>query len=160
VAGIAVLLVVLFMLKPWDKSDDDNELAGGDTGTSPAAEQAQENTEAAEETSDDSEGDAEEDNSENNNNDNEEDNTDEQTTEEEPELVELGDYVGYNVMDAVDELENEGFTVTYSVPTQLVGQYEECEVTSQDPPAGSEVSYDTEIHLEHAPGADCSDSTE
>jgi serine/threonine-protein kinase len=156
VAGIAVLIVAMFLLKPWDKSDDDNDLAAGEeTGTSAATEETEGNTEAAEATSDDSEENADEDNSDNNG-DNEEENTDEATTEEEPELVELGDYMGDNVLDAVDELENEGFTnVTYAVPTQLVGQYEECEVTAQDPPAGSEVSYDTEIHLEHAPGADC-----
>ncbi|GAA2151018.1 MULTISPECIES: serine/threonine-protein kinase [Glycomyces] len=156
VAGIAVLIVAMFLLKPWDKSDDDSDLAAGeDTGSSSAAEESQGDTEAAEATSDDSQGDAEEDNSDDNNGDNEE-NTDEETTaDEEPELVELEDYSGWDVNDALSDLDDQGYTAVFSTTTAPESSdHGTCEVLYQTPEGGSEVGYDTEITLEYVANDD------
>jgi serine/threonine-protein kinase len=159
VAGIAVLLIALVLFNPWDRSGDEPDAGQATTADeSSAEEEPVENTGDAEQASTDDSGDddADEGGGNDNGNDDHESEEDERTTEPAPELTELGDYAGWNVNEAVEDLEGDGFTnVSTSVPTQVVGQYEECEVISQSPPAGSEVSHETEINLEYAPGAEC-----
>jgi hypothetical protein len=160
VAGIAVLAIALFLLKPWE--DDSDEPAASDRTTSEEsqADDAEGTTAAAEEDSgDDSEGDSDQDNSDNNNNDNDNDNEqtdeEEQTTAEEPQLVELDDYTGWNVVDAIDELEGQGFDNVTATPTPPdEAEYDTCEVISQNPEGGSEVGYDTPIHFEYVANDD------
>jgi len=154
VAGIAVLIVAMFLLKPWDKSDDTDRTAGEDTGTSAADDQTEANTEAAEETGDDSEENADEDNSDNNG-DNEEENTDDATTEEEPEVVEVDDYSGWDVNDALTDLEEQGYTAVFTETTAPESSdHETCEVLYQDPEGGTEVGYDTPITLQYVANDD------
>jgi eukaryotic-like serine/threonine-protein kinase len=154
VAGIAVLIVAMFLLKPWDKSDDTDRTAGEDTGTSAADDQTEANTEAAEETGGDSEENADEDNSDNNG-DNEEENTDDATTEEEPEVVEVDDYSGWDVNDALTDLEEQGYTAVFTETTAPESSdHETCEVLYQDPEGGTEVGYDTPITLQYVANDD------
>ncbi|MFG3342148.1 serine/threonine-protein kinase [Glycomyces sp. NPDC048151] len=164
VAGMAVLLVVLFMLKPWDNAADENDTtAGEDTSATSQSEAAEENTEAAEETSDDSGGDDEEDDSENTDNGgNDDGGSEEQTTEDGPQLVEMDDFAGMDVNDAVSDLEGQGFSSITPVPTSTeTGEFDTCEVLYQTPNAGTEVGYDTEIVLEYVANDDsCPDGNQ
>jgi eukaryotic-like serine/threonine-protein kinase len=164
VAGIAVLVIALFLLQPWDKSDDDNDpTAGENTDATSQAEATEENTQAADEGGDDSGGDSEEDDSEeNNNNDEEEQTSEEEHAEEAPQLVEMDDYTGQDVNDAIDDLEGEGFTSVTAVPTATeTGEFDTCEVLHQSPEAGTEVGPETPIELSYvANDASCPDGNQ
>jgi serine/threonine protein kinase len=155
VAGIAVLIVALFLLKPWDKSDDDTDrTAGENAGATSQAESSEDTSEAEEETSDDSGGDSEEDNSENNG-DGEEDNSEDNNNEDEPQLVEMEDYTGWDVNEAVTELESLGFTAVSTATTEPENaEHATCEVLYQSPESGNEVGYETEITLEYVANDD------
>ena len=111
VAGIAVLLIALFLIKPWDNSGDEDDTTADDGGSSDTAtDAAQESTEAAEETTPEDEGG--DDNQGNDDSNHEDDNSDDETTEEEettPTAV-LPDVVGVYLTDAIEELEDAGFT--------------------------------------------------
>ncbi|WP_205326436.1 serine/threonine-protein kinase [Glycomyces sp. YM15] len=154
VAGIAVIIVALFLLKPWDKSDE-NDLAGGeDTGATQQAQATEEATEAAEETRDESGGDSEEDNSDDNGG-NEEDHSEDDNAEEESQLVEIDDYTGWNVTDALEDLESQGFTAAHSMTTEPEStEHDTCEVLYQSPESGAEIGYDTPITLEYVANDD------
>jgi serine/threonine-protein kinase len=168
VAGIAVLVIALFLLNPWD--DDSRETTANDGTTSDAsqADDAEDTSPAAEEDSEgDSEGDSEQGNSDNNNdnNDNEDEQSDDEeptTAEEEPEIVEIDDYTGRNVVDAVAELESQGFTDVTPVMTDPEGaEHDTCEVLYQTPEGGNEVGYDTPIQLEYVANDDtCPDGNQ
>ncbi|GAA2309718.1 hypothetical protein GCM10009853_079020 [Glycomyces scopariae] len=143
IAGVAVILIALFMWSPWDNDDDDPSGAAEDTATTTAAAEEEATTSEAEE---DSQG-------EDNGGEEEEDqNTEEeeQTSEDEPPLTDLDDYTGQDVRDALDELENEGFNEVSVSPLAPEGEeYDTCEVVSQSPEGGAEVGYDTPIELEY-----------
>jgi serine/threonine protein kinase len=152
IAGVAVILIALFMWSPWDDDEDDPSGASDDTSTE-TSEVVEENPETtAEEENTDDGGD------EDNGGDEEEENTDEETTEQEVELITMEDYEGWAVADAVADLEEQGFENIYPyVPTQLVGVYDECEVVEQDPGPDAEVDWSVEISLGYAPPADGND---
>jgi serine/threonine-protein kinase len=157
VAGIAVIIVALVLLKPWDRSDDDKDLTAGEgTSTSSEAETSAEATDAAEEeSSDDSGGDSEEDDSNNGNgngngDNEEEEHPDESTSEEGPQQLELDDYTGWNVNDAIEDLEGQGFYNVSAVPTSTEsGDHDTCEVLYQSPEGGVEAGEDTQVELSY-----------
>ncbi|WP_112137744.1 serine/threonine-protein kinase [Glycomyces dulcitolivorans] len=149
IAGVAVILIALFMWSPWDDDEDDPTGASDDT-TTETSEVVEEDTETtAEEENTDDGGDS---------GDNEDQNTDEdeETTEEEqPELVELDDYTGWDVVDAMTALEEEGFSDVLVSPTAPESaEHEVCEVLYQTPESGSEIGYDTTIELSYVANDD------
>jgi serine/threonine-protein kinase len=156
VAGIAVLVIALFLLKPWE---DDNETSANDGTTSDVSQAdgaGEETTTAAEEENGgDDEGDSEQGDNDNNNgngngNDDEHSDEEEPTTEEEPEIVEIDDYTGRDVNEAKSELEEQGFTDISTTATVPGGtENDTCEVISQSPEGGTEAGYDTPIQLEY-----------
>ncbi|MFC3494763.1 serine/threonine protein kinase [Glycomyces rhizosphaerae] len=155
VAGIAIILIALFMIKPWDKSgaEDDTTADGGGTSDT-ATDAAQESTEDAEETTAEDDG-GDENQGEDDSNNEDEDNSDEETSEEELQLVELEDYTGWDVNEAMADLEGQGFTDVSPSATQSVDlEHGTCEVLYQEPEGGTEVGYDTPIMLEYVANDD------
>jgi serine/threonine-protein kinase len=151
VAGIAVLVIALFLLNPWkDDGDDNDPTAGEDANATSQPEATEENSQVAEESSDDS-GDAEEEDSDSDHNDEEETSSEEETSEEAPHLVHIDDYTGRDVNEAVSDLEGQGFTDVTPVPTPAdeTGEFDTCEVLAQSPEADSEVGYETPIELSY-----------
>ncbi|GAA1689541.1 hypothetical protein GCM10009830_41400 [Glycomyces endophyticus] len=145
IAGVAVILIALFMWAPWEEKDDDPSGASEDPATSEeaVAESSAEEEESTDDGGDDSGGDEEESSEE------------ETTEEEEPLMVDLRDYVGDDVNDAVEDLENEGFNdVSTSVAAPESEEHDTCEVLYQSPEADAEVGYDTPITLEYVANDD------
>jgi serine/threonine-protein kinase len=155
-AGLAVIMIAVLLLQPWK---DDGEQTAGDGATSSDASPAdnvEETTQAAEETTEEDNGGG------NQGNDGEEEEEteeeEEETTEQAPDLITVEDYNGWLVADAVADLESQGFnTIVTSESTEGVGEYEECQVVTQDPEPGAEVDWSYEITLNYLPGTtvDC-----
>ncbi|RRR98561.1 serine/threonine-protein kinase [Glycomyces terrestris] len=143
-AGVAVLVIALLMWSPWDGDEDDPAGASDDATTATETSQAaEEETTAEDEDTDDgggedNEGGGEED----------EQTSEEETTEEEVDLVEMEDFRGQDVNDAVEDLENQGFSDVTASPTAPEStEHDTCEVLYQTPEDGAEVGYDTPIEL-------------
>ncbi|MCC3763162.1 serine/threonine protein kinase [Glycomyces sp. TRM65418] len=157
VAGIAVLLIALIAMKPWDPSGDGEDVNAG-SSTAATSEAAEEATEAEAETT--GEDDSEEDNdsngdNQNNDNNDEESDEDAATTSAAPQFVDLDDYVGQDVNDAMAALEEDGFTNVSASPTAPDGtERDTCEILSQSPEGGHEVGYDTAIQLSYVANDD------
>nr|WP_255671788.1 serine/threonine-protein kinase [Glycomyces amatae] len=142
-AGMAVLLVVLFMLQPWKDDDKDKEVAG-DGGTSAdqvVEENTTEDTGGEEENTDD--GGEEEDSDggdEGGSNGNNGEDSEETTHEE---VLNIPDVTGDSVFDAMEELEDEGFTnVSTEVAAEEAPEGEDpCTVGSQTPQGDTGAPY-------------------
>ncbi|MQM24161.1 serine/threonine protein kinase [Glycomyces albidus] len=142
-AGLAVILIAFLLWSPWN--DEDENPSAGSTGDSTDATQAVEEPEtSAEEEESTDEGDGED----SGDGEEDEETTEEESTEEEPDLVDLDDFRGWDVNDAIEQLEGDGFTdVTASPTAPESDEHDTCEVLYQTPESGSEVGYDTAIEF-------------
>lgn len=145
-AGLAVIVIAAVLL--WPRSEDEPDTAGdttADTSVTDAAETSE--AEATEE--EDAEGDAEqEDSNDGGDNDEDTEEQEEEATGEESTIVSLEEFVGWDVNEAIAELEGQGFSrVTASTTTPESDEHTTCEVLYQTPEAGSEVGYETPIQL-------------
>ncbi|WP_051326047.1 serine/threonine-protein kinase [Glycomyces tenuis] len=156
VLGALVLLIALVIWQPWQQDDANNsaeEATGGPTA-SDAAETEDAPTAEEEESSED-EGNSSEENQEEDTS-NEEDTSDEKTTESAdenvgPETATLESYDGWNVGDALADLDSDGFTNVTATPAEDAGDQEPCTVTEQNVEGDQEVALDEPIELTYIP---------
>jgi serine/threonine-protein kinase len=149
-AGLAVILIAFLIWAPWKDANENPSADSGDTTEATQAVDEPETTAEEEETTADEGEDEDSDGGED-----EEQTTEEETTEEEPEVVDLDDYRGWDVNEAVDQLESDGFTdVTASPTAPESSDHATCEVLYQTPESGTEVGYDTPIEFAYVANDD------